>query len=525
MFKHIGADLKAGLVVFLVAIPLCLGISLLQGAPLMAGIISGVVGGTIVSIISKSNLSVSGPSAALTGVVVLAISSLGTYEKFLTAVCIAGIIQVIFGLVRAGMVSHYIPSAVVKGEIAAVGIILVAKQIPHVLGYDKDPEGDQSFLQNDGQNTFSEITNVFSNISLGAIIIGLVSFTLLIIWQTNFFKKNKVLSLIPGPLVVVIVSIFINYLYNIYGSDLAIKSEHLVNLSLPENPKPMYILLGIKTPDFSVLKDYNVFIFGLMISAVASIETLLNIEALDKIDPNSNITPTNRELIAQGVGNFFCGLIGGIPMTSAIVRSAANVNAGGKTKISVILHAILFIVLVLFFPFVLELIPLSALAAILMFTGFRLTRPYIYKNVYKLGFDQFLPFIATIIVMLLTDLLKGITVGIFISIIFILRNNFKTPFKLISEVIDGKPNYFMKLSQNVTFINKGRILNVLHGLPKGSKIYIDGGRVVFIDKDILELISEFKYGAQKHEIEVVIEELELVDILAAHSDPINNNNK
>lgn len=519
MFKNVGSDLKAGLVVFLVAIPLCLGISLLQGAPLMAGIISGVIGGTIVSFISKSNLSVSGPSAALTGVVIVAITSLGSYEKFLTAVCIAGLIQIIFGVIRAGLVSHYIPSAVVKGEIAAVGIILVAKQIPHVLGYDKDPEGDQSFFQNDGQNTFSEITNVFSNISIGAVIIGLVSFGLLILWQTSFFKKNKVLSLIPGPLVVVIVGVLINSLFTSVGSELAIKAEHLVNLSLPENPTPMVILSGFKTPDFSALIDYNVFIYGLMIAAVASIETLLNIEALDKIDPDSNITPTNRELIAQGAGNFFAGLIGGIPMTSAIVRSAANVNAGGKTKVSVILHAMFFIVLVLFFPYVLELIPLSALAAILMFTGFRLTSPYIYKNVYKLGLDQFFPFIATIVVMLLTDLLKGVAVGIFISIIFILRNNFKTPFKLISETIDGKPNYFMKLSQNVTFINKGKILNVLHNLPKGSIIYIDGGRVAFIDKDILELISEFKYGAQKHGIEVVVEELELVDTLAAHSGP------
>lgn len=516
MFKNIGSDLKAGLVVFLVAIPLCLGISLLQGAPLIAGIISGVIGGTVVSFISKSNLSVSGPSAALTGVVIVAITSLGSYEKFLTAVCIAGIIQVIFGLIRAGLVSHYIPSAVVKGEIAAVGIILVAKQIPHVLGYDKDPEGDQSFIQADGKNTFSEISSMFDYVSFGAIIIGLVSFGLLILWQTSFFKKNKILSLIPGPLVVVIIGVLINYIYNVTESGLAIKAEHLVNLSLPENPTPMMILSGFKTPDFNALIDYNVFLYGLMIAMVASIETLLNIEALDKIDPDSNITPTNRELMAQGAGNFLTGLIGGIPMTSAIVRSAANVNAGGKTKISVFVHAMLFVVLVLFFPSILELVPLSSLAAILMFTGFRLTSPYIYKNVYKLGFDQFFPFIATIVVMLLTDLLKGVAVGIFVSIIFILRNNFKSPFKLISETIDGKPNYFMKLSQNVTFINKGKILNVLHSLPKGAIIYIDGGRVAFIDKDILELISEFKYGSQKHGIEVVVEELELVDVLASH---------
>ncbi len=245
MFKNVGSDLKAGLVVFLVAIPLCLGISLLQGAPLIAGIISGVIGGTVVSFISKSNLSVSGPSAALTGVVLVAITSLGSYEKFLTAVCIAGLIQVIFGLIRAGLVSHYIPSAVVKGEIAAVGIILVAKQIPHVLGYDKDPEGDQSFIQADGKNTFSEISNVFDYVSFGAIIIGLISFALLFLWQTSFFKKSKIPSLIPGPLVVVIVGVLINYIYGITESDLAIKSEHLVNLSLPENPTPMMILSGI----------------------------------------------------------------------------------------------------------------------------------------------------------------------------------------------------------------------------------------------------------------------------------------
>jgi MFS superfamily sulfate permease-like transporter len=517
MFKHIGSDLKAGLVVFLVAIPLCLGISLLQGAPLIAGIISGVIGGTIVSFISKSNLSVSGPSAALTGVVVVAIIGLGTYEKFLTAVCIAGIIQVLFGVLRTGFISHYIPSAVVKGEIAAVGIILVAKQIPHLFGYDQDPEGDQSFLQIDGQNTFSEITNIISTISFGSLFIGIISFLVLFVWQTNYFKKNKILSLTPGPMIVVIIAIITNYLLTTYAPEFSIKNEHLVNLNLPQNPDPIQIISEFKIPDFTVLNDYNVFIYGLLIAMVASIETLLNIEALDKIDPDSNITPTNRELIAQGIGNFISGLIGGIPMTSAIVRSAANVNSGGKTKISVISHGIFFIILVLFFPFLLEMIPLSALAAILMFTGFRLTRPYIYKNVYKLGLDQFLPFITTIIVMLLTDLLKGVAFGIIVSIIFILRNNFKTPFKLISETIDGKQHFFMKLSQNVTFINKGKIINVLHNLPSGSIIYIDGGRVNFIDKDILELISEFKFGAEKHGIEVKVDDLEIIDTLAAHT--------
>ncbi len=516
MFKNIKNDLQAGLVVFLVAIPLCLGIAFLQKAPLISGIISGVVGGTVVAFISKSKLSVSGPSAALTGTVLFVMTSVGTFEGFLLAVCLAGLIQITLGVIKAGFIGHYIPSAVVKGELAAVGIILVFKQIPHLFGVDKDAEGDQSFVQDDGRNSFTEILEVFTNFSPGVLIIGLISIGIMILWNTPFCKKNKILSLIPGALIVVLIGALINYLYSLYYPAYSIKPDHLVSLKDPSEPNSTSILQTLKFADLSALRNPNVYIGGLLIAAVSTIETLLNIEALDKIDPDSSITPTNRELIAQGAGNLVAGMIGGIPMTSAIVRSSANVNAGGRTKISVVFHAVLFVILVLIFPKIMEMIPLTSLAAILMFTGFKLTSPYIYKNVFRLGSDQFLPFITTIVVMLSTNLLIGVGCGIFVSIIFILKNNFKAPFKLINEEIDGRMTYFMKLSQNVPFINKGKILNVLLSLPKGSKIYIDGGRATFIDKDILEIFSEFKNRAKKNGIDVEMEELQEVDILAKH---------
>ncbi|MFL5753902.1 MAG: SulP family inorganic anion transporter [Bacteroidia bacterium] len=509
MFKYFKNDIKAGLVVFLVALPLCLGIALSQGVPLFSGIISGVVGGFVVAAISKSGLSVSGPAAGLTAIVLTSIQALGGFEIFLLALCIAGVMQIILGLVKAGIIGYYIPSSVIKGMLAAIGIILIIKQIPHFVGYDSDPEGDESFFQKDGENSFSELLHMSQFISYGSLIIAFVSLALLIVWQMKSVKQNKVLGLIPAPLIVVAVGILIDLCFNTYLPSFSVKDEHLVNL--PDMSSFSDLRNSFFHPDLSAWSNPKVYEVAFILAAVASLETLLNVEAIDKLDPENKITPTNRELIAQGFGNLVCGMIGGIPVTSVIVRSAANVSAGGKTKLSAMFHALLFIVTIILIPGILELIPLSALAAILIFTGFKLTSPKVYKNIYKLGWDQFIPFALTIIVMLLSDLLKGVSCGIFAGIIFILRNNYRSPFKMVKDEIEGRIHYFIKLSQNVTFLNKGKIIEVLHSIPKGAKVYIDGGRASFVDKDILEIISDYKRSSHFNNIEVITEEIQEVD--------------
>ncbi len=511
MFSHIKNDLKAGLVVFLVALPLCLGIALSQGAPLFSGIISGVVGGLVVASISKSKLSVSGPAAGLTTIVLASVLSLGSFETFLLALCLAGVLQIIFGVIKAGIVGYYIPSAVIKGMLAAIGIILIIKQIPHFTGFDKDPEGDEVFLQTDGQNSFTELINMANFISYPALLIGLISILILVVYQFKKVKDNKMLNKIPAALVVVVVAILVNVLFNWFMPMFVVKPEHMVNL--PEINTFSDFTSSFIHPDFGAFSNPKVYEVAFIIAAVASLETLLNIEAIDKIDPSNNKTPANRELIAQGVGNIVAGLLGGIPLTSVIVRSSANVNAGGKTQTASVIHGLLFIVTVALIPGVIKLIPLSALAAILIFTGYKLTSPKIIKSVFKMGYDQAIPFVITIIVMLLTDLLKGVACGLAVSAFFILRNNYRFPFKMIQEKIEGRIHYFIKLSQNVTFLNKGKIMSALQTIPNGAKVYIDGKNAVFIDKDILEVISEFKKSSTNRNIEVLTENIKEVKLI------------
>lgn len=514
MLKYLKYDLKSGLVVFLVALPLCLGIALAQGVPLFSGIISGIIGGIVVSAISGSKLSVSGPAAGLTSIVLSSVSSLGSYEAFLLAVCLAGIFQIILGIVKAGIIGYYFPTAVIKGMLSAIGIILILKQIPHLIGYDKDAEGDESFFQIDGENSFSEINHMLGYISYGSIIIGVISILILLAWQTKFIKHNKILNKIPSALLVVVVAIITDWLFNNFIPAIVVKDEHLV--MLPAFGSFHGFLDSFIHPDFSAINNQKVYEVALVICAVASLETLLSLEAVDKLDPNNGISPTNRELIAQGVGNLCCGLIGGIPITSVIVRSSVNVNSGGRSQLSAIIHGVLFLVAIFIIPGILQMIPLSALAAILIVTGFNLTKPALFKNMFKQGLDQFLPFIVTITIMLLTDLLKGVTVGIFVAIIFILKQNYKMPFKMIQEVIDGKLNVFMKLSQNITFINKGKFIEVFKNIPPNSIVHIDGGRATFIDKDVLEIISSFKQAGQVHKIHVYLEEIEEVEVFSNH---------
>ncbi|MBK7310085.1 MAG: SulP family inorganic anion transporter [Sphingobacteriaceae bacterium] len=507
-------DIKAGLVVFLVALPLCLGIALAQGAPLFSGIISGIIGGIVVAAISGSKLSVSGPAAGLTSIVLAAVTSLGSFEAFLLSVSIAGVIQITLGVLKAGIIGYYFPTAVIKGMLSAIGIVLIMTQIPHFLGDDKNPMTDEVLFHVDNRSGFSKIFKTFDSPNVGSVLIGVVSLFILVAWEWKIIKRNKILSQIPSALLVVVVAIVIDLLFSNFFPGIEVKEEHLVKLPMFSGPQDFFS--SLLHPDFSAWRNSKIYEIAIVIAVVASLETLLSIEAVDKLDPDHQVSPTNRELIAQGVGNLFSGLVGGLPITSVIVRSSANVNAGGKTQMASIIHGVFFLVAIFILPSILQLIPLSALAAVLIMTGYKLARPGLFKSMYRQGLDQFLPFIITILVMLFTDLLKGVTVGILVAIFFILKQNYKLPFKIIKEKIDGRWNYFIKLSQNVTFINKGKFIELFKSIPAGAKVHIDGGRSTFIDKDILEIISGFKQSGHIHRITVVLEEIEEVKVLSNH---------
>lgn len=506
-FKYLKNDLPAGLVVFLVALPLCLGIALASGAPLFSGIIAGIVGGTVVAFTSGSQLSVSGPAAGLTVIVLNAITQLGSYEAFLLAVVLAGLIQLALGFLKAGIIGHYFPSGVIKGMLAAIGIILILKQLPHAIGYDKDNEGDFDFLQSDGQNTFSELFHSINYIHPGAIIIAAISLAILILWERPFLKKYTFFKLVPGALLVVILGILLNSLFGIYAPQLQLTGDKLVQL--PVATSASGFVSQFTLPDFSALGDYQVYVVAITIAIIASLETLLSIEAVDKLDPYKRTTPTNRELKAQGIGNVLSGLIGGLPLTAVIVRSSANVNSGGKTKLSAIIHGVLLLLSVVGLATLLNQIPLACLAAILLVVGYKLAKISLFVSMYKLGWDQFLPFIVTVIAIQLSDLLKGIGIGMVVSIFFILRNNYKRPYFFHKEKYPQGEKIMIKLSEDVTFINKGSIAQTLNHLPENSAVTIDGTQSANIDMDVLEIIHDFKNNASYRNIQ-----LELINIPA-----------
>ncbi len=504
LFKSLKYDLPASLVVFLVALPLCLGIALAStGRPdlLFSGIISGIIGGIVVGFISGSPLGVSGPAAGLTAIVFTAITTLGSFEAFLLSVVIAGVIQVVLGLIRAGVIGYYFPSSVIKGMLAAIGLILILKQIPHALGFDKDIMGDEAFNQKDGQNTFSEIYNAIKYSSVGAIIISVVSMAILILFEAKFMKKITLFRFVPGALVVVILGILMNNFFSSQFPEWALDGEHLVILPVAHSFTEFTHFFTF--PDWSAFKNYDVYVVAFTIAIVASLETLLCVEATDKLDPYKRTSPTNRELIAQGVGNSVSGLIGGLPLTQVIVRSSANINSGGRTKVSAISHGLLLLLSAIFIPLLLNQIPLSSLAAILLVVGYKLAKVSLFKEVYKLGWSQFIPFIATIIAILFTDLLKGIGVGVVFSIFYILRENFRTPF-----FTQKGEKIHIKLAEEVSFLNKASVLLMLNDLPENSSVILDGTRSVTIDYDVLEIIQNFKnFGAKEKNIN-----LELINI-------------
>lgn len=488
LFANLKSDFASGLVVFLVALPLCLGIAMASGAPLFSGIIAGVIGGIVVGYLSQSHISVSGPAAGLTAIVLTAISDLGAFDIFLSAVFIAGIFQLILGFVKAGSISNYFPTNVIEGMLAGIGIIIILKQLPHAFGYDSDFEGDEAFFQIDGDNTFSSLFKILNHFQLGAIIVTLVSLVILISWEkVPFLKKIK---LVPGALIAVILGVVINEIFIRTGSSLAIAKSHLVSLPVPTSFDDLKAI--VVTPNFSALTNPAVWTVGITIAIVASIETLLCIEASDRLDPQKRYTNTNVELKAQGIGNIISSLIGGLPMTSVVVRSSANNNAGAKSKMSTIIHGVLLLLSVLIIPVVLNKIPLATLATILILVGYKLAKPSTIKHFWEKGKYQFVPFIATMIAVVATDLLKGVMLGIIISVIFVLKGNLKRAYTFKKEEYEDGDIIHIDLAQEVSFLNKAAIKETLKSIPENSRVVITAHDTVYIAHDILDLINEFK---------------------------------
>ncbi|MDQ3046786.1 MAG: SulP family inorganic anion transporter [Bacteroidota bacterium] len=502
-FKELKNDLPASIVVFFVAVPLCLGIALASGAPLFAGIIAGVVGGIVVGMASGSPLGVSGPAAGLAVIVLTSIASLGgSYQAFLTAVVLAGVIQLILGYAKAGFIAYFFPSSVIKGMLTGIGLLIILKQIPHALGWDKDAIGDDAFLQADGENTITEIFKAFDFMTTGAVIIAVISLAILILWDTVLTKKHKIFGMINGPLVVVVLGILMNYFYQNGILNFSLAEDQVVRIPVPENIAGFVNQFSL--PDFSAITNLEVWKIAIVLAIVASLETLLCVEATDKMDPDKRITPTNRELKAQGLGNVISGLIGGLPVTQVIVRSSANIAFGGRTKMSAILHGIFLLLSALTIASVLNMIPLASLAAILLMVGYKLAKPSLFKQMYKLGWEQFIPFMATVVGILATDLLKGITIGILFGIFYTLRHSFRNShhLKSITSTENGYEVHHLVLAEEVSFFNKASVMQVLDRIPANSKVIIDCSKSKSIAYDVIELIKEYESNAKTKNITV-----------------------
>ena len=500
MFKHIKNDLPASVVVFFVALPLCLGIALASGAPLFSGLIAGIIGGIVVGSLSGSKIGVSGPAAGLAAIVLTAIGTLGGYENFLVAVVLGGVIQLIFGFLKAGIIGYYFPSSVIKGMLTGIGIIIILKQIPHFFGYDSNPEGDFAFFQVDGQNTFSEILNTANNISLGATIVGFIGLGILILWSNVLSNKGKFFQIIQGPLVAVVAGIVYYFITN-GNTKYGINATHLVSVPVPDS---FDSFIGqFRFPNFNALSNPQVWVTGFTIALVASLETLLCVEATDKLDPHKNVTPTNKELLAQGTGNIISGLIGGLPITQVIVRSSANIQSGGRTKLAAIIHGFLLLISVILIPTLLNKIPLSVLSAILLVVGYKLAKPAVFKEMVQLGWKQWIPFTVTVLGIVFTDLLVGISLGLAVGVVVILIKSFQNShFLHIEDKSNGKHRIKMTLAEEVTFFNKGAILKELDSLPRDTYLEIDVRKTRFLDYDIIEILQDFALKAKERNIDI-----------------------
>ncbi len=491
MFKTIKNDLPASIVVFFVALPLCLGIALASGAPLFSGLIAGIVGGIVVGALSGSKIGVSGPAAGLAAIVATAIITLGSYEDFLVAVVLGGIIQLIFGVVRLGIIGYFFPSSVIKGMLTGIGIFIVLKEIPYFFGYE---------VPLNGGSTWKNIANSIQNIETGPTIIGVIGLAILILWDRVLSKKAKIFQLVQGPLVAVVVGILF-YMLTKSNANFALTKEQLVSVPVPENLDSFFGQFTF--PNFEVITKAEIWVIAFTIALVASLETLLCVEATDKLDPNKNVTPTNRELLAQGVGNVVSGLIGGLPITQVIVRSSANIQSGGQSKASAIIHGFFLLFAVMLIPTLLNQIPLSVLAAILFIVGYKLAKPTLFKKMFQLGWKQWLPFLTTIVGIIAIDLLKGLALGLSVGIVVTLIKSYQNSHFLNKEdKSDGKPKVKMTLAEEVTFFNKGAILRELDSLTENTYLELDVTKTRFLDNDIIEILEDFQWKAKERNINI-----------------------
>jgi MFS superfamily sulfate permease-like transporter len=499
LFKDIKNDLPASIVVFLVAVPLCLGIALASGAPLFSGIIAGIIGGIVVGMASGSPLGVSGPAAGLAVIVLSSIATLGgSWEAFLLAVVLAGIIQLIAGYLKLGTIGYYFPSSVIKGMLTGIGLLIILKQIPHAFGYSVDFEGSLSFRQPDGENTFSEVIHMLDFITPGALLVTIVSLVILILWEQVLMKKHRAFQIVPGPLVAIFAGVLLNYSYQQGWLPFALSEKQIVQIPVASDAVAFFGQFTL--PDFTAWRNPDVYIIALVLAVIASLETLLCVEATDKLDPYKRVTSTNRELKAQGIGNIVSGLIGGLPITQVIVRSSANITFGGKTKLSAILHGFLLLISAIAIPTLLNMIPLATLASILFLVGYKLAKPALFKLLYQQGSEQFVPFMATIVGILFTDLLKGIAIGMAVGIYYILRNNFRNPYYILKNGSQEGEEHVVTLSEEVSFLNKGSILQMLNHIPQNSKVVIDGTKSKFVHFDVVEIIRDFMTNAPSKNI-------------------------
>jgi MFS superfamily sulfate permease-like transporter len=514
-YHNFQRDIPAGLVVFLVALPLCLGIALASGAPLLGGVIAGIVGGIIVTTFSRSALSVSGPAAGLTVIVATAIQHLGSYPNFLVAVILAGVLQLGFSYMRAGILGDYVPSSVIRGMLAAIGIVIILKQIPHALGRDTDFEGDFGFFEPSGTaNTFSEIIRSVVSANPEAIIITAVSIAILLLWELPRLKRHRFFKLVPAPLIVVVLGIVLNETFRAVFTDFYLRAEdgHLVQLPLIGNTAAF--INGLSFPNFTALANPQIYSTALTLAIVASLETLLSLEAIDKLDPYKRISDTNKELQAQGIGNIVSGLLGGLPMTSVIVRSSANVYAGGRTRMSAIVHGVFLLIAVVFLAPVLNRVPLSSLAAILIIVGYKLTRLELFRQMFRAGREQFLPFVVTVLAVVFTDLLMGIGIGLSVGMFYVIRTNHQLAVTLVH--LDNY--YLLRFTKDMTFINKSELKAKLCRIPNDTVLLIDGSKARFIDTDIYDTIAEFAQSATFRNIDIEYKSFEAkeMQVQAAH---------
>ena len=498
--KFLKSDFPASIVVFFVALPLCLGIALASGAPLLSGLIAGVIGGIVVGALSGSNLGVSGPAAGLAAIVAASITELGSFEVFLVAVVLSGIIQILFGILRLGVIGYFFPNSVILGMLSGIGIIIILKQIPHLFGYDSEPMGADEFVEATGENTFSAISHIFSNVSPGSVIIGFLGLALIVFWDSFLAKKGKIFRVLQGAIVAVLLGTIIKLIFDNYPN-LAVKDIHLVSIPVANNLNDLVNFL--RFPDFSAITNPKVLTIAFTIALIASLETLLSVEATDKLDPDKHVTPTNRELFAQGTGNILSGLIGGLPLTQVIVRSSANIQSNAKSKLSTIIHGLLLLLAVLALPKMLNHIPLSVLAAILIVVGYKLAKPSLFKKMWVKGWTQFVPFVATIIVIVVKDLLWGISVGLFIGIIVIIVKSYQNSLFLN---IDKSNDKLVKMTfvEEVTFLNKGAIAKQLVSLPNDITLELDVRNSKYIDSDIIEILEDFVVQAKNKSITVLL---------------------